>query len=436
MTHDDTAPADAPTRGVSRRALLGGAGAGIAALGIGAAGGFAAGRSTAPEVQSAAAYPFQGTHQSGVVTPQQDHLHFAAFDVTTDSRDALITLLRQWSAAAVSLTAGQDIGMGTDGGSYDAPPDDTGEAHGLSASGLTLTFGFGRSLFEADGVDRFGLADRLPSALIEIPHFSGDDLEPGRVGGDLCVQACADDPQVATHAIRNLARIAFGTAALRWDQLGFGRTSSTTRAQTTPRNLMGFKDGTANLKAEDASLVDEHVWASADDGAAWMASGTYLVARRIRILTDTWDRTSLREQEQLVGRTKGTGAPLSGGDEFTEPDFEIAGRDGAPLIPVDSHVQMAHPAQSGVRMLRRGYNFTDGADSLGRLNAGLFFLAFVRDPATQFVPLQSKMSKSDLMTVEYLRSTGSALFAVPAAIPAGATVTESTGRFIGDALFS
>ncbi|WP_439710225.1 iron uptake transporter deferrochelatase/peroxidase subunit [Demequina lignilytica] len=421
----------APRRGMSRRAVLGtvGAAAGVAAVGVG---GFAAGRATADPLQRHA-YDFFGTHQSGIVTPQQDRLHFAAFDLTTDSRARVISLLRKWTEAAATLMTGSELGSGAAGGAYAAPPDDTGEALGLPASGLTITFGFGPGLFD----ERFGLADRRPARLIDLPKFSGDTLDERYVGGDLCIQACADDPQVAVHAIRNLSRIAFGDAAIRWTQLGFGRTSSTTRAQDTPRNFMGFKDGTANLRAEDVDLVDEHVWASADDGEEWMAGGSYLVARRIRILAENWDRTSLQQQESDVGRTKGSGAPLSGGSEFTEPDFTVTGRDGEPLIRPDSHVALAHPsANGGARMLRRGYNFTDGADDLGRLDAGLFFLAYVRDPATQFVPIQNALSSHDVMTIEYLRTTGSALFAIPPGVPAGAPLGSDGGAFVGEALFA
>jgi len=390
--------------------------------------GFALGRATASDL-TLNAYNFRGDHQSGIVTPQQDRLHFAAFDMTSDSRDDLITLLKAWTVAAERLMSGGELGDGAAGGSYLAPPDDTGEAMGLPASGLTITFGFGPTLFEKDGVDRFGLAAKRPEQLIDLPHFSGDMLDEAFVGGDLCIQACADDPQVAVHAIRNLSRIAFGTAAIRWAQLGFGRTSSTTKAQNTPRNLMGFKDGTRNLRAEDTEDIDRFVWSDAGDGQSWMASGSYLVARRIRIRVEIWDRTSLKEQEDLVGRTKGSGSPLSGGNEFTEPDFTREGRDGEPLISPSAHVTLAHPdANDGQRMLRRGYNFTDGADDLGRLNAGLFFLAYVRDPRTQFVPVQEQLSKSDILTVEYLNTTGSALFAVPGGI--------GSGEYVGQALFS
>ena len=329
------------------------------------------------------------------------------------------------------MTRGLPAGeVGPTGGPSNLPPDDTGEAIGLSSSGLTITFGFGPALFRDErGRDRFGLADRRPEALRTLPHFPGDLLDPARSHGDLCIQACADDPQVAVHAIRNLARIGFGTVAVRWSQLGFGRTSTTSTSQSTPRNLFGFKDGTANVKAEETDAVAEHVWVGADDdpGAAWLAGGSYLVTRRINMTIEVWDRQPLGDQEAFIGRTKGSGVPLSGGEEFTEPDFSMPGSDG-PVIPRDSHVRVVHPDfNGGARMLRRGYNFVDGTDSLGGLDAGLFFIAFVRDPDTHFVPIQNTMAKSDAM-MEYLKVTGSALFAAPPGAAAG--------EYVGEALFS
>ena len=403
------------------------------------AGAFAAGRTTAhAEVDDAVAssarsatYAFRGARQAGIVTPAQDRLHFAAFDVVTESRDELVDLLKRWTVAAEQMTAGEPAGTGAVDGDVRLPPDDTGEALDLPASGLTITFGFGPSLFrDAEGRDRFGLADRQPEALQQLPHFPGDILDPARSDGDLCIQACADDPQVAVHAVRNLARLGFGTVAVRWSQLGFGRTSTTSTSQSTPRNLFGFKDGTANVKAEEAAALDEHVWVGpADDAqAGWLAGGSYLVARRINMTIEVWDRQPLGDQEMFVGRTKGTGAPLSGGEEFTEPDFDMPGSNDEPVIPTDAHVRVVHPhAHGGIRMLRRGYNFVDGSNSLGGLDAGLFFIAYVRDPGTHFVPVQLAMSKTDAL-VEYLKFTGSALCAVPPGI--------GSGEYVGQALFA
>jgi deferrochelatase/peroxidase EfeB len=323
------------------------------------------------------------------------------------------------------MTGGQEAADGgAVGGSAEAPPKDTGEALDLPASGLTLTIGFGPSLFDG----RFGLADQRPPALIDLPHFPADDLDPNRSGGDLCVQACANDPQVAVHAIRNLARIGFGRVTVRWSQLGFGRTSSTTQAQATPRNMFGFKDGTKNIKAEEADVLRDHVWVSKDDGPDWLVGGTYLVARRIRMHIEIWDRTSLREQEEIVGRKKGTGAPLGQVEEFDEPDLHVRGPGGEPVIGVDAHIRLASPESlKGAKILRRGYNFTDGSDGLGHLDAGLFFIGFNRDSRTSFVPMQQALSTRDKM-MEYLEHTGSGHFAVPPGV--------REGGYWGDTLFT
>ena len=419
---------------VSRRGLLGAAGAGLAGLAAGAAGGFAVGRDEAnPSPQSAGTrtYPFYGEHQAGILTPVQDRLHFAAFDVITDAREELAQLLKDWTAAAARMTQGLGAGeLGPTSGPYAAPPDDTGEAIGLPPAGLTITFGFGPTLFRKDGKDPFGLASRQPDALQRLPHFPADKLNSQTSDGDICVQACADDPQVAVHAVRNLARVAFGRAAIRWSQLGFGRTSSTSTSQTTPRNLMGFKDGTMNLKAEDPAAVDAHVWvpADADSKGRWLAGGSYLVVRRINMTIETWDRQPLSEQERVIGRTKAEGAPLSGGAEFSHPDFSLKGSDGEPLVATDAHVRMVHPSNnSGAKMLRRGYNFVDGSDGLGRMDAGLFLLAYVRDPRTHYIPIQMKLGMGDGLS-EYVQHTGSALFAIPPGI--------AQGEYVGQAMFA
>lgn len=421
----------ASEEGLSRRGLLGLVGAGAAGLAVGAgagvAGGMAIARAEGVADAASTAYDFFGAHQAGITTPVQDHLHFAAFDMSARTgRADLISLLQDWSYAAARMTRGLEVSAtGAVGGSPEAPPDDTGEALGLGASALTLTFGFGPTLFDSDGVDRFGIGAERPAGLTRLPAFLGDDLDPASSGGDLCIQACADDPQVAVHAIRNLSRIAFGRAKIRWSQMGFGRTSRTSAAQQTPRNLFGFKDGTANILADDRDALAEHVWVAASDSPAWMAGGSYLVARKIGMLIETWDRVRLSEQDAIIGRDKGQGAPLSGGDEYAEPDLAATDDAGAPVIPARSHVRLAHPASNGgVRLLRRGYNFVDGSNDLGRLDAGLFFLSFQRSPE-QFITIQRSLS-GDVMN-EYLRHVGSGLWAVPPG--------AEPGSYVGAGLF-
>ncbi|MFF8482965.1 iron uptake transporter deferrochelatase/peroxidase subunit [Streptomyces antibioticus] len=389
--------------GPSRRALIGWGGAGLA-LGAAAAGGAVAvtrgGEDSGPQDAGAgAAVAFHGQHQAGIATPVQDRLHFAAFDVTTTDRAAFVRLLKDWTDAARRMAAGKAVGEGAFGGLPEAPPDDTGEALGLKPSRLTLTVGFGPSLFK-----KFGLDARRPDALIDLPRFAGDALDAARSDGDLCVQACADDPQVAVHAIRNLARIGMGKVVIRWSQLGFGKTSSTTPDAQTPRNLMGFKDGTRNIAGTETGRLEKFVWVGEKDGPAWMTGGSYLVARRIRMHIETWDRTSLQEQEDIFGRDKGEGAPVGRAKERDEPFLKA-------MLP-DAHVRLAHPdSNGGATLLRRGYSFTDGTDGLGRLEAGLFFLAYQRDVREGFVRVQRNLATDALN--EYIQHVGSAVFAIP-----------------------
>lgn len=422
---------DSPERsGLTRRDVLSGA----ALLGVGAGldhvlTGTLGGGSAKPQSLDASqgTVPFYGEHQAGVATPAQEYLHFAAFDVTGGSAEGLRSMLQQWTAAAAAMTAGASYEpRGSEEPSQ--PPVETGEALGLGASRLTLTFGFGPSLFGSGGPDRFGLAGSRPAELQALPVFQGDDLDPSRSGGDLCVQACSDDPQVAFHAIHVLSRIADGTAVLRWAQPGFGRTSSTSTLQTTPRNLMGFKDGTDNIRAEQSEAMGDFVWVQEADGPPWMVGGTYLIVRRIRIVFDVWDSTTLEGQERVIGRDKLTGAPLGERSESDRVDL-AATRDDELVIPANAHIRLANPQNNnGQRILRRGYSYSEGVEpESGEIDAGLFFIAFQRSPSRQFIPLQQRLAASDALNHHTLH-IASAIFACPPGL--------TNRSFVGERLFS
>jgi deferrochelatase/peroxidase EfeB len=417
-----------PERGprVSRRAFLGAAG--TAGLAGALAGGIAIGeaRASDPAPSLPARIPFHGGHQAGIATPVQDRLFFASFDVTAEHLADVRELMRTWTAAIAAMTQGRPVG--TVEGPSAAPPEDTGEATGLAAARLTVTVGLGRTLFERDGVDRLGLARLRPSALADIPPLPHDHLDPARSGGDIAVQACADDPVVAFHAVRNLARLGRGVVATRWTQAGFGRAASGGPHDPTPRNLQGFKDGTNNIAIDDHAALSTFVWVGSSEQPAWMRGGTYQVVRRIRMFIEKWDRSSLGEQQRTIGRHKLSGAPLGERHEFDALDLAAKTAAGDAAIPLDAHVRLAsHQENAGVRILRRGFSFADGIDpQTGRLDAGLFFICYQRDPRRQFVVLQSRLASDDALN-EYIQHQGSAVFAVPPGV--------REGGYIGQTLF-
>jgi len=415
---------------VTRRGVLGGA----VALGIGvgldrfaSAGGDGAARLNETKASEGRAIPFYGSRQAGIDTSQPEYLDFATFDVADDAVEDLRTLLQEWTAAAATLTRGDRYGsLATKRSS--AVPVDPGEAIGSGPAELTITIGFGSRLFRTTEGQRFGSGFTRPKALVPLPSFRGESLEPDRSGGDLCVQACAADPQVAFHAIHVFMRIASGVATLRWSQQGFGRTSSTSRDQSTPRNLMGFKDGTNNVRVKDQNEMDEHVWVQPGDGPSWMEGGTYMVVRRIQMLLDVWDATSLEGQERAVGRDKVSGAPLGQESEYDPVDLQ-AKENGELAIPADAHIRLASPdLNDGQRILRRGFSYTEPSEAgSGQLDAGLFFISFQRDPQRQFVPIQRRLAANDALS-RHLLHTGSGVFACPPGV--------QPGGFIGEGLFA
>ncbi|HXT07700.1 MAG TPA: iron uptake transporter deferrochelatase/peroxidase subunit [Roseiarcus sp.] len=373
--------------------------------------------SAAAQTTKASVEPFYGAHQAGIVTPVQTHAYFAAFDLTTAKRGEVAALLRDWSQSAARLTIGEPA-LGVGEGDYAAAPDAT-EMSGLDPARLTITFGFGTGLFEQDGRDRFGLKSLRPEAFVELPKFPGDQLAPARTGGDLLVQICADNPQVAFHAGRALAQRAYGVAALRWVQSGF---VSNYGPGKTPRNLMGFKDGTANPRADSPQAMNEVVWAGAE-APVWMRGGSYVVVRRARMALEHWERTKVAFQEQTFGRDKLSGAPLGRKGEFDAVDLAAVDKDGNPIIPENSHVGLGRRAtEAGHRILRRAFSYDDGANMIAErwppwrqgmeFDAGLVFVCFQRDLRTGFIPIFEKMSRFDMLN-QFVTNTGGGHWACP-----------------------
>lgn len=417
---------------VSRRRMLGGAMlAGLTGTAVGAVGGGFAGYASAAAhhggpgdgddtVDMRRSYPFYGqVHQGGIATLPQRYAVFMSFSLAPAAgRADLQALLARWSAAVAVLQQGKPVGNVQPQVEVQ-PPTDTGEAYGLSPASLTVTIGLGPSLF----ADRFGLAARRPAVFTDLPALNGDNLDPRLHGGDLSVQACADDPQVCYHAVRNLARLGRNIVSPFWAVLGFGRASAGP-GQQTPRNLLGFKDGTRNVSTE--AEYGRFVWVDNSD-QPWMNGGTYQVVRKIRMLLETWDVDRIGNQQKIFGRTKQEGAPLSGKAEFDTPNFTATGPNGEPLIDPLSHVGLAaRENNDGIMIRRRSYNYTDGLDPNGQLNAGLLFISYQKDPQ-DFIRLQNRLGANDLLN-EYIRHIGSAIFAVPPA--------PVEGHYIAQTLFS
>lgn len=352
---------------------------------------------------------FYGQHQPGVTDRAPAQLRFLAFDLTPAGRlgaaAGLAKTMTKLSAAAASMMAGSWL------------PEQGAVADNLAPAGLTITFGFGAGLVRAAG-------KAVPAALAPLPAFAGDALDPARSGGDLAIQVCAGDPLLVSSVARALVVLARGHLTLRWSQSGFLPTAAASRdADATPRNLMGQLDGTDN---PTGSRLEIAVWLPQQAASpAWMAGGTYLVTRRIRMLLDSWQQQPTATKEQVIGRSLISGAPLSGGKEHTAPEFTARNDAGGLAIAADAHVRLAHPANNaGATMLRRGYSFDDGLRSDGQPDAGLFFQAFQVDPEQVFTPIQRRLAASDALR-RFIRHESSAVFAIPPGASKGGWVGET-----------
>ena len=344
---------------------------------------------------------FYGKHQAGITTPMQKNIYFVVLDLRTTDKNELIQLFKDWTDYSQKLVNGELVKK--DGSNALLPPSDTGETVGLNPYRLTLTFGVSASF-----LTKLGLEKKRPKLFRDLPAFPKEQLREQYTGGDIVIQACADDEQVAFHAVRNLIRKGRNKVTMKWSQSGFAAIGD---RMETPRNLFGFKDGTANVTTE--KNFDKVVWADSQD---WMKNGSYMAVRRIIMHLETWDRTNLQEQENTFGRYKESGAPFGKKNEFDEVDLS--------LLPVDSHVRLAKEVD--LPILRRSYSYSDGIDpKTGQFDAGLLFIAFQKDP-DRFVKIQTNLGADDKMN-EYVTHIGSGLFACFGGV--------KEGGYIGQDLF-
>ena len=354
-------------------------------------------------------YDFYGEHQAGITTPSQRNIYFLVMDLHTNKLDDVKQMFKDWTTYAANLTQGKNIKP------YEknpfVPPTDTGEADSMGAYGLTLTFGISPSFLK-----KMGLTHKQPKEFQDLPKFPRDQLRENLTGGDICIQACAEDAQVAFHAVRQLVRQARSNITMRWSQSGFVGFDT---GNQTPRNLFGFKDGTANQSTIKAA--DKNLWADAPD---WMKGGTYLVTRIIQMHLETWDRTSLKGQEDTFGRHRDSGAAIGQKGEFDTFDVHAKDAQGKAVIPEISHMGLAK--RTGVEMLRRSYSYSSGINpATGQFDSGLLFISFQKSPE-QFIIIQNALGRLDKMN-EYTTHIGSGLFACFGGI--------LQGGYIGQALF-
>ncbi|MFH9005738.1 iron uptake transporter deferrochelatase/peroxidase subunit [Streptomyces afghaniensis] len=405
----EAAPAQ---EGISRRRLLGTAGATGLVLGTaGAAVGYAAAPSDAAAPLTSLGTGramFHGKHQPGITDGLQARGHLVAFDLAAGAgRKEAVALLRRWSETARRLMAGEP-----------SAHDDTDVARDAGPSSLTITFGFGHSFF-----GRTGLEKQRPSALDPLPEFSSDHLDRNRSNGDLWVQIGANDALVAFHALRAIQKDAGSAARVRWQMNGFNRSPGATAHPMTARNLMGQIDGTRNPKPSEPDF-DQRIFVPEKGEPAWMANGSYAVVRRIRMLLDDWEKLSVKAQEDVIGRRKSDGAALSGGTETTAMDLEKTDAKGNLVVPINAHARITRPDQNGgAAMLRRPFSFHDGIDPDGVPDAGLLFICWQADPLRGFVPVQRKLDRGDALS-QFIRHEASGLFAVPG----GAAEGEYVGQ--------
>ena len=353
------------------------------------------------------AIPFYGKRQSGVTTPIQRQVYFAVLDLATEDLETIRGIFKSWTTYIARMMQGELVEAYKSNTML--PPTDTGEAVGMGTERLTITVGVSPSFLE-----KLNLTGKKLPELEDLPKFARDQLQEAFTGGDISIQACAEDAQVAFHAVRNLLRKGREHLTLKWSQTGY---AAITSQGSTPRNLFGFKDGTANVTSQDD--FDRVIWCDQDN---WMKNGTYLIVRRVQMHLETWDRTSLKEQENTFGRHRDSGAPLGAVDEFDPVDLELKDDKGNLVIPEDCHVRLAK--EVGEEIYRRAFSYANGIDPrTGQFDAGLLFISFQKDPQ-QFIKVQKNLGTKDKLN-EYITHVGSGLFAILPGVEEGGYLGQS-----------
>ncbi|MGP3533632.1 Dyp-type peroxidase [Microbacterium sp. RD1] len=344
-----------------------------------------------PTPATPATVDFYGDHQGGIADATPTHAAFIAFDLAPGAGVAVLTdVFKRWTAMGAALAVG------------DTGADPTSISAGSDPGLFTLTVGLGSS-----GLDRLGIA--RPPALVDLPLFPGDQLDPAASHGDVFVQLCSNDAVYLGGAVRAIRGAAASALVPRWQMNGF-RGARAASSATNGRNLMGQIDGTNNIAVSRRS-AGPPLWVDASE-PSWMTGGTYVAVRRFRMLLNDWESATPDARDRAVGRHIDTGAPLGGSHESDPVDLEATTPSGVPQIPADAHIRLAAPRRdAGEEMLRRSYSYTRGQTAAGEEDAGLLFVSYQHDPRTSFLPVQQRLAESDALN-RFTVATSSALFAI------------------------
>lgn len=363
---------------------------------------------------------FYGEHQNGITNPSPANAIVCAFNITTTNKESLQELFKTLTLEIEKLTQGEKYP--DKDGKY-PPKDNLVNGDSELSDELTITVGLGASVFD----DRFGLKDKKPIELIDMTRSPNDRLEEKRIHGDVVMQICAQHDETCLRALRILMRVTRDTLILKWLEQGFVQPNTLSEGKTSTRNLLGFKDGTANPKTQDEKVMDDLVWVGKGKEPQWAIGGTYMATRSIRMFVEHWDRTSLNEQEMIMGRHKDTGAPIGSKNENDIPIFHK--KPNADQIALESHIALANPRKKETDkniILRRGFNYSRGFNEAGQLDQGLLFICFQKSLNDGFIAVQNRLDGE--LLEEYIQPNGGGFFFVLPGV--------KRGSYLGSGLFS
>ncbi|MFE0824138.1 Dyp-type peroxidase [Streptomyces sp. NPDC058847] len=244
-------------------------------------------------------------------------------------------------------------------------------------------------------------ADR-PRQLTTMPSFAGDVLNPDQSHGDLLLYITGDSARAVRHAAEQVLH-ALPHQQVRWRINGMRPDNRTEEGKGLARNPFHFTEGYGNPDTT-AEFIERAAVRAGQGEPSWSVGGSYQVVRIVRLATDFWDNDTVQEQERIIGRRR-DGRWLDGTPSDERPEFATDPR--GDITPLDAHVRRAAPdRRHPPPMVRRSYNYHDGAD-----NQGLIFSCFQRNLRNGFEAVQRRL-QGEAMT-KYTLTTGGGYYFVP-----------------------